>query len=105
MTNAKQAATLEDTLTYVLQGLNQKDPWLSVCLLLDAIRAQTKPIVRKPVKLAEPTGLGAVVEDKNGARYVRADTTSHPWRCWTDSPLWLSWAELPEGITVLSEGI
>jgi len=58
-----------------------------------------------PSKPAEPTGLGAVVEDAEGKRWVRGPEGVHPWV--TDlqhSALWFGYDEV-DAVRVLSEGV
>lgn len=50
----------------------------------------------------EPTGLGAVVQDKAGMKYVRADTVNPMWLCVTFNS-WHRWNEL-DNVEVLSDG-
>ena len=63
--------------------------------LADQIEAQTKP-----PKPAEPTGLGAVVEDASGKRFVRYDGD---WP-WLDGTANLQWQHI-NAVRVLSEGV
>ena len=70
--------------------------------IADQIEAQTKP-----PKPAEPTGLGAVVEDAEGVRWVRKGSTTHgeDWTrqigdAWTGNP----WNRI-DVVRVLSEGV
>lgn len=59
----------------------------------------------KPPKPAEPTGLGAVVEDAEGERYVRRDDSCPPvWVHATGGSLPRSWKSL-DAVRVLSEGV
>lgn len=53
---------------------------------------------------AEPTGLGAVVEDISGERWVRCDTTNLPWRNAANTWLWEEYNRISV-IRVLSEGV
>lgn len=46
--------------------------------LVRALREFANP---KPPKPDEPTGLGAVVRDRDDDLWVRADWTTRPWRC------------------------
>lgn len=57
-----------------------------------------------PTKPAEPTGLGAVVEDRAGSGYVRVSERKRPWlRVGTDNHV--HWSEIDDTpIVVLSEG-
>ena len=66
--------------------------------IADAIEAQTRP-----PKPAEPQGLGAVVEDAEGSRWVRCDADETPWYR-VDSDDWYSWRNL-DAVRVLSEGV
>lgn len=55
----------------------------------------------------EPTGLGAVVEDSRGVRYVRVDYPRYPWHrvvTDTDDDPSYTWNTLPRPLTVLSTG-
>lgn len=74
--------------------------------LADQIEQQTKP-----AKPAEPTGLGAVVEDSRGELWVRGcecdpgDDEADWWprhRLWTDKPQ--GWSDI-DAVRVLSEGV
>lgn len=66
--------------------------------LATQIEAQT----RDP-KPAEPSKLGAVVEDGNSARFVRSDVeTSNPWRGPDGTPH--EWSEI-DAVRVLTEGV
>jgi hypothetical protein len=71
--------------------------------LQDALREYANPTPPKP---DEPMGLGAVVEDAEGVRWVRytaSASVTHPWR--RDDPLTASqpW-EFVHAVEVLSEG-
>jgi len=59
----------------------------------------------KPPKPAEPTGLGAVVEDTGGVLWVRAGKsyTDPNWRVCGGSE-WIRYADIP-AVRVLSEGV
>jgi len=72
--------------------------------LADQIEAQTKP-----PKPAEPTGLGAVVEDADGMRWVQARAEEYPWRPSVAveigaGPLYKPWDQI-DAVRVLSEGV
>lgn len=70
--------------------------------LIAQIRSQTEPL-----KPEEPTGLGAVVEDAGGERYIRHPGDLAPWR-WapgTDGERpWRYYADI-DAVKVLSEGV
>jgi len=88
-------ATLRDAEAMMLGGGVNKPRLAS---LIEQIEAQTKP-----PKPAEPTGLGAVVEDSEGFRWVRNDAPIEPsWRC--DHRGWQTWAKV-DAVRVLSEGV
>lgn len=55
-----------------------------------------------PPKPAEPTGLGAVVRLPSGTHLVRMSDRPYPWNSLDG---WFTWAELPNDLTVLSEGV
>ena len=69
----------------------------------DQIEAQTKP-----PKPPEPTGLGAVVEDAEGKRWVRVPQHDHdlnkPWRDAEMGAIRRHW-QIVDAIRVLSEGV
>ena len=70
--------------------------------LADQIEAQTKP-----PKPAEPTGLGAVVEDDDGRRWVRIDDDpelNKPWRPADMAAIRSHWQNV-KAVRVLSEGV
>ena len=69
--------------------------------LRDQIETQTKP-----PKPAEPTGLGAVVEDARGRKWVRADIDREPWFSdeRTGEDCWRAYADI-DAVRVLSEGV
>jgi hypothetical protein len=74
----------------------------------DALREYADP---KPAKPDEPTGLGAVVEDADGKRWVRAGldyeyALSENWRCTTgdDAGWWQRYDQI-DVVRVLSEGV
>ena len=77
---------------------------------LDAMQRALRDFANSP-KLEEPTGLGAVVEDDKGVRWVRAGVDhdgrlTDNWRA-TDSDLvgcWLKWDAI-QAVRVLSEGV
>ena len=65
-----------------------------------ALRGFVNP---KPQKPEEPQGLGAVVEDGAGSRFVRSDVeTCNPWRGPNGLP-W-EWSDI-DAVRVLSEGV
>jgi hypothetical protein len=73
----------------------------------DALRDLPAPINPTPAKPEEPTGLGAVVEDAEGERWVRKGNSSHgeDWTrqigdAWTGG----SWDRIA-AVRVLSEGV
>lgn len=70
--------------------------------LADQIEAQTKP-----PKIPEPIALGAVVEDAQGQRWVRASTftTVRHWRGCDDSTQGRERWENIDAVRVLSEGV
>lgn len=74
--------------------------WLD---LADQIEAQTKP------RVAEPQGLGAVVEGREGNRWVRTNESSgFPWRKVGSMDRVSAWALITsayEPVAVLSEGV
>jgi len=56
-----------------------------------------------PPKPAEPTGLGAVVENSDGGRWVRTDVAvDRPW--WRYPGITSGWAQV-DAVRVLSEGV
>jgi len=72
--------------------------------IIGQIEAQTKP-----PKPAEPTGLGAVVEDADGMRWVQARAEEYPWRPSVAveigaGPLYKPWDQI-DAVRVLSEGV
>jgi hypothetical protein len=75
--------------------------------LIEQIETQTKP-----PKPEEPTGLGAVVEDGRGVRWVRAESAkgmTNPWQATLhvaepDHVRQLAYAEV-DAVRVLSEGV
>ena len=70
--------------------------------IADQIEAQTKP-----PKPAEPTGLGAVVEDDLGRRWVRIDDDpelNKPWRPADMAAIRSHWQNV-KAVRVLSEGV
>jgi hypothetical protein len=73
----------------------RNSPYISDAGLASQIEAQTRPTIE------EPKGLGAVVEDDKGVRWVRTDGEDWPW----DSP-WKAavWGEITP-VRVLSEGV
>jgi hypothetical protein len=82
----------------------------NVCLhaIADQIEAQTKPPKPpKPPKPAEPIGLGAVVEDSDGVRWVRltddGDVNKH-WRRADMGAVLRHW-QIVDAVKVLSNGI
>jgi len=81
---------------------NQPDP-LSPTLhgLADALREFANP--KPPV--IEPQGLGAVVEDAEGKRWVRAARIAHGWH--RPMGTWAEWADWSgvDAVRVLSEGV
>lgn len=91
----------QDTIPYLIRALRASDSdgygptlrWLA-----DQIEAQTRP-----PKPPEPTGLGAVVEDIEGERWVRLDSDMYPWfaRGSRDFSAW----EHIDAVRVLSEGV
>lgn len=72
--------------------------------LADALREFADP---KPPKPEEPTGLGAVVEDETGRRWVRINTGDHPWVLTPEGPLGSNCEEYEfiAAVRVLSEGV
>ena len=61
-----------------------------------------------PPKPAEPTGLGAVVEDANGSQYVRLATKDDaPWHLQPEGPIGFNAHPYHEidAVRVLSEGV
>jgi hypothetical protein len=70
--------------------------------LADALREFANPTPPKP---QEPMGLGAVVEDAEGERYVRHADCNHPERPWQalNGSIW-NYAAL-DVVRVLSEGV
>lgn len=63
----------------------------------------------KPPKPDEPMGLGAVVEDEDGKRWVRADEVTPDdfivWHCTKNSGLdWRDWSAIA-AVRVLSKGV
>lgn len=75
-----------------------------VSSLLRYLDGFTIEVLAEP-RPAEPQGLGAVVQDGNGALWVRvlqgADVTV-PWR--SHDHYYVTWSEIPDPITVLSDG-
>ena len=71
----------------------------------DDIAAAVRAMLPKPtpVKPAEPTGLGAVVEDSEG-KWVCLDNSRLPWREWTSGEF-RDWADFSNAVKVLSEGV
>ena len=67
--------------------------------IADQIEAQTKP-----PKPAEPTGLGAVVEDAEGVRWVRTPRDPMPWRSAQETVMAARWVGI-NAVRVLSEGV
>jgi hypothetical protein len=71
----------------------------------DRIRELANPTLR----IEEPAGLGAVVEDAAGGRYVRVtpENLSFPGEVWETrygGERWLTWSDV-KAVRVLSEGI
>lgn len=71
--------------------------------------AETQAALRsliEPPKLEEPTGLGAVVEDVEGRKYVRAGVTPLAWTHAVDPDCndWCGYEEIAV-VRVLSEGV
>jgi len=85
-------ATLHDSLGFMYAGQPNARRLQD---LIDQISAQIKP-----PKPAEPTGLGAVVEDASGKRFVRYDGD---WP-WLDGTANLQWQHI-NAVRVLSEGV
>ena len=73
--------------------------------LAAALREFANPTPDAPAKPDEPTGLGAVVEDSDGRRWVRARPLSveHP-HVWRWSGIWKTYADIDVDC-VLSEGV
>lgn len=71
----------------------------------DAFTLAVRAMLPKPtpVKPAEPTGLGAVVEDADG-KWVCLDNSRLPWREWTSGEF-RDWADFSNAVKVLSEGV
>jgi hypothetical protein len=72
--------------------------------LLESARDTLRALARPP-KPAEPTGLGAVVE-QDGLRWVRADTDDLPWRvvAGPETSAFRNWDQFRPTVRVLSEG-
>ena len=69
----------------------------AIALVADAIAAKFTP------KPAEPTGLGAVVEDSQGERWVRVAECDQSWR--SEHAAALCDYALIDAVRVLSEGV
>lgn len=76
----------------------------SVGDLAAALRSLLTP--PPPPRPDEPMGLGAVVEDEDGTRWVRTggDSDDIPWRRTCDFGVWRRWANITAP-RVLSEGV
>lgn len=88
-----------------LVGLLAERGWIATQShgLRDALRE-----LAKPPKPAEPTGLGAVVEDANGSQYVRLATKDDaPWHLQPEGPIGFNAHPYHEidAVRVLSEGV
>ena len=93
--------TPQETIPYLIRALRASDsdgygPTLR--MLADQIEAQTRP-----PKPEEPTGLGAVVEDTEGERWVRLDSDMYPWFA-QGSRDFSAWEHI-DAVRVLSEGV
>ena len=75
-----------------------------VSIMQAALREFANPTPPKPT---EPTGLGAVVEDADGCRWVRASLTStvNHWRCADESGMGRKPYAKIDAVRVLSEGV
>ena len=73
-------------------------------VLADALREFANPTPPKP---DEPTGLGAVVEDPDGKRWVRAleTTTVRHWQPTNRKGDARTWEDFTSAVRVLSEGV
>lgn len=84
-------------------------PWAcgAATCLTTALREFANPTPPKP---DEPTGLGAVVEDAKGYRFVRGyeDEGTHPWHIIDPAAnhtfAWWKWSDIA-AVRVLSEGV
>lgn len=77
----------------------RRSEWFSNSLLADQIEAQTKP-----PKPEEPKGLGAVVEDSKGVRWVRNPDLAVICKWRNADRDWTRW-DLIDAVKVLSEGV
>lgn len=65
-----------------------------------ALREYANPT---PPRLEEPTGLGAVVEDAEGGRWIRRDVHAAPWANAAGNAFPVTWASI-DAVHVLSAG-
>ena len=72
-----------------------------VAAMQAALREFANPAPPKP---EEPKGLGAVVEDAEGRRWVRFNSAESSRRRWTDGTGDLQWSQVA-AVRVLSEGV
>jgi len=102
--DAEDREQVERLLTILHGGTSGADVWLcnNADRLADALREFADP---KPPKPEEPTGLGAVVEDADGRRWVRSDDTDcvNPWHR-NGSYEAHEYADI-DAVRVLSEGV
>jgi len=86
---------------YARQGIDVDHECIDVEVMQAALRS-----LATPPKPDEPTGLGAVVEDAEGDRWVRAESgTRFPWsRANPDGAEWCVWADIA-AVRVLSDGV
>lgn len=98
--HAQEAAALDDDMHLSVDG------WR----LRQTLREFAAPAPAKP---PEPTGLGAVVEDDKGRKWVRADADDRPWRLsrrtqrLADRHEWAGWSDIDVRTEddILSEGV
>ena len=70
-------------------------------LVRNALREFANP--RDPKPPEEPLGLGAVVEDADGRRWVRADDDDPEWRRADGDGRWRYWSQV-NAVRILSDG-
>ena len=94
------AQLLHDYDAHLADDPHRESAWVS--LTSDALRKYANP---KPPKPEEPTGLGAVVEDAEGRRWVQVDAEGGMWLPQDNlHERWRSYYEV-DAVHVLSEGV